>query len=720
MNKISSLILFFLLSFFVQAQEAQWQFSQNRLSATEVELVMEIEIPENFHMYSFDQGPGGPLAAEVTFEYPENVVAKGGLQYDTEPREFFDDIFEVTVRDFEGTVTWRQHFTVPANSEVTITGSYTYQLCKDNGVCVNPFPEKFSVTIPALQEKDADEKKRNDKTENKQDTQTDTDKNDNETLSSETSDSKTHPPIEDDNTHNKDTLVTTEPISSENESSTDYEAETQTPWWIFIAGFLGGLLAFLTPCVFPMVPMTVSLFIKKERKIGIRDAIIYGLSIIVIYVGLGLAITALFGETALYEMSVNPIFNMLFFIIFVVFAISFFGAFEITLPSSWVNKMDQKVDSSSGLLSVFFMAFTLVLVSFSCTAMIIGTLLVESVHTGSVLGPFMGMLGFSVALALPFTFFAIFPSLLHSLPKSGGWLNTIKVLLGFVELALALKFISMADLAAGWGILPRDLFIAIWIVIIVFAGLYVLGKIKFAHDNDVSYISIPRLLFATTLFSFALYLLPGMWGAPLKPLSGYLPPMNTQTFDLYTPTLRSGNGYQSNTEYTGNKKYADVLDCPLGLHCFFDYQEGLAYAQKVNKPVLLDFTGKTCANCRDIELNIWSQPEVFSIINNDFVLISLYMDVNHPLPEDEQITEVYQGREYDIQTLADKWKFFSLQHYKTIAQPLYVVLDAHGNRLMQPVGYDVAQNADTYIQYLQEGIDKFNTQEKSKSIGKDN
>jgi len=600
MNKLSSLILFFLSSFFLQAQEAQWTFSYERTSDTEVEIVMNISVPEQFHMYSFDQGPGGPLAAEVTFDYPDVVQTKGGLQYDTEPREFFDDIFKTTIRDFEGDFVWRQKFSVPADEEVTITGAYTYQLCKDNGVCVNPFPEKFSVTIPPLQQKQAS-KESNNTHKATIDSNTKTVENKSKTDSElNTSASETV----DNQVEKKETVVANE-READVEKTSDYESETQTPWWIFIAGFLGGLLAFLTPCVFPMVPMTVSLFIKKERKIGIRDAIIYGLSIIIIYVGLGLAITALFGETALYEMSVNPLFNMLFFIIFVVFAISFFGAFDINLPSSWVNKMDKKVDSSSGLLSVFFMAFTLVLVSFSCTAMIIGTLLVESVHTGSVLGPFMGMLGFSVALALPFTFFAIFPSLLHSLPKSGGWLNTIKVLLGFVELALALKFISMADLAAGWGILPRDLFIAIWIVIVVMAGLYILGKIKFAHDNDLSYVSIPRLLFATALFSFALYLLPGMWGAPLKPLSGYLPPMNTQTFDLYTPTLRSGGISQAVDDYEGTKKYAESLDCPLGLNCFFDYEEGLAYAQKVGKPVLLDFTGKTCANCRDIELNVW-------------------------------------------------------------------------------------------------------------------
>lgn len=703
MNKLSSLILFFLLSFFLQAQEAQWSFSYERSSNTEVEILMNISIPDQFHMYSFDQGAGGPLAAEVTFDYPKEVNTQGGLLYDTEPREFFDDIFKTTVRDFKGDIVWRQKFTVPTDKEVTITGSYTYQLCKDNGVCVNPFPEKFSVTIPALQQKQAPKE-----SENKQD-KTTIDSNTKTAESESKTDSELHasaPETAENQYKNQEETVTTKKVSEVEETS-DYESESQTPWWIFVAGFLGGLLAFLTPCVFPMVPMTVSLFIKKERKIGIRDAIIYGLSIIVIYVGLGLAITTLFGETALYEMSVNPIFNMLFFIIFVVFAISFFGAFDINLPSSWVNKMDKKIDSSSGLVSVFFMAFTLVLVSFSCTAMIIGTLLVESVHSGSVLGPFMGMLGFSVALALPFTFFAIFPSLLHSLPKSGGWLNTIKILLGFVELALALKFISMADLAAGWSILPRDLFIAIWIVIVVMAGLYILGKIKFAHDSDLSYVSIPRLLFATALFSFALYLLPGMWGAPLKPLSGYLPPMNTQTFDLYTPTLRSGGTSQAADDYAGAKKYAEALDCPLGLNCFFDYEEGLAYAQKVNKPVLLDFTGKTCANCRDIELNVWSQPEVFSIIENEYVLISLYMDVNYPLPEDEQKTELFEGREYEIKTIADKWKFFSLRYYKTIAQPLYVVLDAEGNRLMKPVGYDVAQSVTTYSAYLNEGIAKF-------------
>ncbi len=695
-----SIIIFLLTSVFSFAQpnadaKAKWRFEANRISETQVEIDVFIEIPENFHMYSFDQGAGGPIPAKIEWNLPEGASLNGGLKSVNPPREYFDEIFEINIRDFGKSAHWKQKITLSNADAITVKATYTYQLCMDDGFCINPFPETAEISVKAATKIEKAKEPKAAKTEQivKED------------LPKEfTANVKQIEATQDKQSETAENLVEEKPLAKSVNSVEEETAKSQTPWWIFIAGFIGGLLAFLTPCVFPMVPMTVSLFIKKERKIGIRDAIIYGLSIIVIYVGLGLVITAIFGPDALYNMSTNTIFNTIFFIVFVVFAISFFGAFELTLPSSWVNKMDKKVDSTSGLVSVFFMAFTLVLVSFSCTAMIIGTLLVESVQTGSLLGPFMGMFGFSIALALPFTLFAIFPSLLKSMPKSGGWLNTIKVFLGFVELALALKFLSMADLAGGWGILPRDVFIAIWIVIMVLLGLYLLGKIKFAHDSELPFVSIPRLMCAIASFSFALYLLPGMWGAPLNALSGYLPPLNTQTFDLYTPTLNKNASVQTVEDYENNRKYADVLDCPLGLNCFFDYEEGLAYAKETNKPVLLDFTGKTCANCRDIETSVWSQPEVYKMINEDYVLISLYMDVAYELPPKEQFTEELNGREYNIKTIGDKWKFFSLKHYKTIAQPLYVVLDGNGNQLMQPIAYKEAKNIEGFKKYLQNGI----------------
>jgi len=700
MKKYSFLIILVLILGFVsriQAQpsaEAKWNFTAKYLTAKDIEVSITIEIPETYHLYSFDQIPGGGTPASIKWDLPQGVTLNGGLVSTTEPHKYFDEIFQVDTRDFSGTVVWKQLLSVKENKEYSLKGSYTYQLCNDEG-CTMPFPIKFEFKTPKF--KGVKMVVTNSPTQEEVGNSNEV----NEQLAVKSIEDSTV------DVNSKDTTITKEEIAK-NDVGDKTDEESQTPWWIFIMGFVGGLLAFLTPCVFPMVPMTVSLFIKKERKIGIRDALIYGLSIIVIYVGLGLTITGVFGESALYNLSTNAIFNTLFFLIFMVFAVSFFGAFELTLPSSWVNKMDQKVDKTSGLISVFFMAFTLVLVSFSCTAMIIGTLLVESVHSGSVLGPFMGMLGFSVALALPFTLFAIFPSLLKSMPKSGGWLNTIKVVLGFVELALALKFLSMADLAAGWELLPRHIFLSIWIVIMVLLGLYILGKLKFVHDSDLKYISIPRLLFAIASFSFALYLLPGMWGAPLKPLSGYLPPLNTQEFDLYTPTLRSGTQVQSVDEFNETRKYSDKLHSPLGLHTFFDYNEGLAYAKKVNKPVLLDFTGKTCANCRDIEMRIWSQAPVLKHLDQDFVVISLYLDAQYDLPEEEQITEQYEGREYEIQTIGDKWKFFSLKHYKTIAQPLYVILDTNGNELMSPIAYTEAKQNGYFLNFLQEGLKKFN------------
>ena len=503
MRKISSLILLFLIFVVSNAQEAVWKFSYSRISNTEIELIMNITIPDNFHMYSFDQGPGGPIPAEVVFNPVQSVQAVGGIIAVTPPREYFDDVFKIQVRDFGGTAIWKQRFTVPANIEVSISGSYSYQLCMDDGMCINPFPRDFSISIPPVASSIVTE------TIPKETVQIDT----------------VREQIELDSILN-DTLQT--PSLVEFDKSSDQKKETtknMTVWWIFIAGFIGGLLAFLTPCVFPMVPMTVSLFIKKTRSVGIRDALVFGLSIIVIYVALGLVITGIYGAPALNELSTSIVFNIIFFAIFLLFAISFFGAFELTLPTSWVNYMDKKTDSTSGLVSVFFMAFTLVLVSFSCTAMIIGTLLVESVVTGSLLGPFMGMLGFSIALALPFTLFALFPSLLQSLPKSGGWLNSVKVVLGFVELGLALKFLSKADLVAGWGILPRDLFLAIWIVLMILLGFYLLGKLRFTHDSEVKTVSTSRFILALSSFAFALYLLPGLLGAPLSSLSGYLPPL---------------------------------------------------------------------------------------------------------------------------------------------------------------------------------------------------
>lgn len=685
MKKIASLLFLLLSTFFSIAQlqtdaKALWRFEPTRISETELKVDIYIDIPEGFHMFSFDQVAGGPIPAKVSWKLPQGITTKGDLKTITKPHEYFDDIFEIKVREFSKIAHWQQFFTLSKNvSQITV--EYSYQLCMDDGMCLNPFPVVLTINVPAL------------KIENSSTDEVKNDVNEVEIVS-DTLSNKQVTTLE---------IDTISKVKTEETSISEEHSESHTPWWIFIAGFIGGLLAFVTPCVFPMVPMTVSLFIKKERKQGIKEAIIYGLSIIVIYVVLGLSITILFGADALNSMSTNTIFNTIFFAIFLVFAISFFGAFELTLPSSWVNAMDKKTDSTSGLISVFFMAFTLVLVSFSCTAMIIGTLLVESVVSGSLMGPFMGMLGFSLALALPFTLFALFPSLLKGLPKSGGWLNSVKVVLGFIELALALKFLSNADLVGGWGILPRHVFLSIWIVIMILLGMYLLGKIQFAHDSEVKKVSIPRFILALTSFSFALYLLPGMFGAPLRPLSGYLPPQTTQEFDLYTPTLTKQVFTPDNSEIKTQKKYAELFDCPLGLNCFFDYEEGVEYAKKTGKPILLDFTGKACANCRKIEMNVWSDSKVLSILQNDYILISLYVDSEKELPKEEQRTEDFQGKKYEIKTIGNHWSIFMMKKYKTLAQPYYVILNANEEQLLPAIGYTQAQSIDNYIQFLEEG-----------------
>jgi thiol:disulfide interchange protein DsbD len=453
-----------------------------------------------------------------------------------------------------------------------------------------------------------------------------------------------------------------------------------------------------------MIPLTVSFFTKqsKTRAIGIRNALLYGLSIVVIYVGLGLGITVLLGASALNELSSDAVFNLIFFAVLVVFAASFFGAFEITLPSSWSTKADQKADKG-GLVGIFFMAVVLAIASFSCTGPLIGTLLVDAANKGEYMGPFMGMLGFSLSLALPFTLFAIFPSWLNSMPKSGGWLNSVKVVLGFVELAFALKFLSNADMAYHWGILDREVFIVLWVVIFALLGMYLLGKLKFNHDSDVKHVSVTRLFLAILSLSFAVYLVPGLWGAPLKAVSGFLPHQGTQDFDLYSSQFAASSGASSSTTHTANKKYADRLHAPLGIDAFFDYDEGMAYAKQVGKPVFLDFTGHSCTNCRKMENAVWPDAEVLNRLKNDFVVISLYVDDRTELPEDQKYVSKYTGKK--VKTLGNRNVDLQVSKFNSNAQPLYVVTDAEGNPLNKPYGYN--EDIAAYIKFLDEGKTKF-------------
>ena len=477
----------------------------------------------------------------------------------------------------------------------------------------------------------------------------------------------------------------------------------RTLWQTFIEGLLGGFLAFLMPCIFPMVPLTVSYFTKRagSRQKGITQAIIYGLSIIVIYVAVGLLITLLFGSAKLNELSSSGTFNLFFFALLVVFAVSFFGAFEITLPSSLVNKIDAKADNSKGLGGIFFMAASLALVSFSCTGPIIGTLLVQASDKGDVLAPAIGMFGFALALALPFTLSAIFPGFLNSMPKSGGWLNSVKVCLGFLELALALKFLSSADLVWHWNWFDREVFLALWIVIFLLMGFYLLGKLKFSHDSPLAYISVPRLLFATVSFAFAVYMVPGLWGAPVSVLSGLAPPMHTQDFIL------GGNSTQAapiDATFPKKVKYSEKLHAPNGFNVFFDLDEGVEYAKKVNKPIMLDFTGWSCVNCRKMEDQVWIDPEIGNLIKNKYVLIQLYVDERTiEMPEDKvHYSKYLKGRTTDL----GRWnQDLQATRYKANSQPYYVLADHDLNPLVAPQG--AVFDKKEYSAYLQSGLDKF-------------
>lgn len=502
-----------------------------------------------------------------------------------------------------------------------------------------------------------------------------------------------------------DTLLETSSVKVEEALNIVVKEDDKSSLWaIFIAGFLGGFAALLMPCIFPMLPLTVSFFTKKSKSKAqsLSQALIYGVSIIVIYVVLGLLVTVVFGADALNSLSTNGIFNFLFFLLLIIFAISFFGAFEITLPASWVNKIDQKSDKG-GLMGLFFMAATLALVSFSCTGPIIGTLLVQAASMGELMGPAIGMFGFALALSIPFALFAMFPGWLKSLPKSGGWLNSVKVVLGFLELALALKFLSNVDLAYHWNLFDREVFLVLWIVIFGLMGLYLIGKLRFSHDSPLAYISIPRLFLSIITFAFTLYMIPGLWGAPLKSISAFLPPQATQDFDMYTPTLGGGN-YSSSNKQVSNKKYADLFHAPLNLDVFFDYEEGMAYAKEANKPVMLDFTGHACVNCRKMEASVWPDKAVYNVLQNEYVIIQLYVDDKTALPSEEQYISEFSKKK--IKTIGNKWSDFQASKFNANSQPYYVILDTEGQMLIQPTGADYDPIA--YLNFLNKGLEKFN------------
>lgn len=587
--------------------------------------------------------------------------------------ENFDKVFEMKLRYFENTATFVQKFKI-TDASYQIEGYLEYGACNDEN-CLPPTEVPFSFSgkgnaataTVATSETKAE-------TVNQPAAE-------NSVAETTAIDSAATVALSDNETSVQDYWT---PVIKELNSYGETTSQQDRSWiYIFFAGFIGGLLALFTPCVWPIIPMTVSFFLKrsKDKKKGIRDAWTYGASIVVIYVALGLAITLIFGASALNALSTNAVFNILFCLMLIIFAASFFGAFELTLPSKWSNAVDSKAEQTSGLLSIFLMAFTLSLVSFSCTGPIIGFLLVEVSTTGSVIAPAIGMLGFAIALALPFTLFAMFPSWLKSMPKSGGWMNVIKVTLGFLELAFALKFLSVADLAYGWRILDRETFLALWIVIFGLLGFYLLGKIKFPHDDDDNTTSVPRFFMALISLAFAVYMVPGLWGAPLKAVSAFAPPMTTQDFNLYN-----------------NEVHAK----------FDDYDAGMEYAKRNGKPVMLDFTGYGCVNCRKMEAAVWTDPKVSKLMTDDYVLITLYVDNKEPLPEHIKVME--NGKERTLRTVGDKWSYLQRSKFGANAQPFYVLIDNEGKPLNKSYSYD--EDIDKYVDFLQTGLDNYKKENK--------
>jgi len=673
---MKKLLFPFVLLLFAVAVQAQIQdpvkFNSELkiLAADEAEVVFTAAIDKGWHVYSTDLGDGGPISATFNVEKIFGAEVVGKLKPVGKEISTFDKLFEMKVRYFENMAQFVQKLKLTGGA-YQIEGYLEYGACNDEN-CLPPtqVPFKFSGKAEGAA-KEAAAAAAETKAEEQPAKQ--------ETVSGTApvaaiggADGPTEIKV-------ADKVDLWKPVISELNSLGETTSQEDMSWiYIFITGFAGGLLALFTPCVWPIIPMTVSFFLKrsKDKKKGIRDAWTYGASIVVIYVTLGLAITLVFGASALNALSTNAVFNILFCLMLVVFAASFFGAFEITLPSKWSTAVDSKAEATSGLLSIFLMAFTLSLVSFSCTGPIIGFLLVQVSTTGSVVAPAIGMLGFAIALALPFTLFALFPSWLKSMPKSGGWMNIIKVTLGFLELAFALKFLSVADLAYGWRILDRETFLALWIVLFVLLGFYLLGKIKFPHDDDDTKVSVPRFFMALASLAFAVYMVPGLWGAPLKAVSAFAPPMQTQDFNLYN-----------------NEVHAK----------FDDYDLGMEYARQHGKPVMLDFTGYGCVNCRKMELAVWTNPKVSDIINNDYVLITLYVDNKTPLPSPVKIVE--NGTERTLRTVGDKWSYLQRVKFGANAQPFYVLIDNEGKPLNKSYSYD--EDIPKYIEFLQTGLENY-------------
>lgn len=645
------LVLFALLPFSrVNAQlyddVIKWSASIEETAKEEKTLVLTAKIEPGWHMYDRNLPEGGPNSTEFLFNTLRGAERIGDFEADRAPEESYDQQFQMKLRWFQTKVVFRQKLHVTDADNFALVVETRAQACNDE-TCLAPSGETFSFGAETVAEADT------------------------------TAAALTFTPLDETGT---DIAKIYEPVTDVLQAYGDVSMRqaNSSLWMIFLFGFLGGLIALLTPCVWPMIPMTVSFFLKrtKKRREAVRDALVYGIAIIVIYLVLGVAITLLFGASALNSLSTNAIFNLIFFALLVFFAVSFFGAFEIVLPSRWTNRIDSKADSTRGALSIFFMAFTLVLVSFSCTGPIIGTLLVQAASMGQILGPMIGMFGFAIALALPFSLFAVFPHWLQSMPKSGGWLNSVKVVMAFLELALSLKFLSVADLAYGWGILDRETFLALWIVIFFLLGVYLLGKIRFPHDTPLEKIGVGRFFLAVISLSFAVYMVPGLWGAPLRAISAFSPPAYTQDFNLYEGNVNAQ---------------------------FDDFEEGMRYAEKQNKPVLIDFSGFGCVNCREMENNVWIDQRVKKILEQDYVLITLIVDDKTALPEPIVVDDA--GKKRTLRTIGDKWSYLQRTKFGASSQPFYIPVDHNGIPLSASYKRDL--NVQRYIDFLQSGLKEY-------------
>ncbi len=668
------LLLVAILGNLLASAQVTWNFALTGEKTANPAIEITANIAPGFHLYSQDNKDGGnPL---VFYFDLKGCKTSGDVIANKKYTVEYSDIFMADEHYYTGTVKFTQKLQ-PTDANFTASVEVQGQACDDAGCFQVGDSHTFKGTaIVANNPSDAKQE------ENKKDDKTVTDEEKVDALVEMT-----------DSLHAAGELLLPEANNSGVKADdwwTNVEAEmavfekapeqeSRSLWYIFIAGFLGGLIALVTPCVWPLIPMTVSFFLKqnKTRSKAIASALTYGASIIVIYVLLGLFVTVIFGASALNELATSAGFNIAFFILLVIFAISFMGGFELTLPSSWSNKIDSKVDSTTGYLSIFFMAFTLALVSFSCTGPIIGTLLVEAAATSNFISPAVGMFGFALALALPFSLFALFPTMLKSLPKSGGWMNTVKVVLGFLELALALKFLSVADLAYGWRILDREVFISLWIVIFALLGVYLLGKITFPHDSKTERIGVTRFMLACISLAFAVYMLPGLWGAPLKSISAFAPPVTTQDFNLYDGSVHSQTD---------------------------DFEEAMRLSEKYDKPVLLDFSGFGCVNCRKMEAAVWTDPAVKTKIDNDFILVSLMVDDKTPLPEPVKVKEK-DGKERTLRTYGDKWSYLQRTKFGANAQPYHVIVDKNAKPLASPFVYK--EDVPGYLKFLNTGKENF-------------